>query len=380
MSADTLPLIRRFQLLRLTVEDAGPFRQPFTLDFTDRSGTPGNLFLLAAPNGLGKTLLLNTLVGLVQLLDRRYRWDSARNADLLGWITDAGQRASRAQLDVRLELSIADRRSAVVLSLFIGKGSPAAWDEEALDRAQASQWAWIAYSDGDTCFRSDAIGRLLPESIEGALSETPSGLFDRGLTMPTVLFFPAHRRVVRPPSAADKMICEPDDFRYQPVHIFGNDGQSWGNSLDNLLVWHEWLADGRYQEIQKLVDRFIFNDTGKTLGAVNRAEMRAEIVTHGGLHRLDQLSHGERALMQLFVRIATHMTGNTVVVIDELDLHLHPIWRIRLLRALKALAKEYQGLSFIFTTHLPELIRDYAHECPEEGLIKIGHVISESEL
>lgn len=43
-------------------------------------------------------------------------------------------------------------------------------------------------------------------------------------------------------------------------------------------------------------------------------------------HRLDRLSSGEKNLVQLFLRIGAHMTRNTILLIDEFDVHLHIRW------------------------------------------------------
>ena len=74
-----------------------------------------------------------------------------------------------------------------------------------------------------------------------------------------------------------------------------------------------------------------------------------------------------------------HMTGSTFVSIDELELHLHPNWSLRLLRALKNMVAT-RPISVIFTTHSPEIIRAFAHEEPEEDLRKGGHLIEHEEL
>lgn len=379
MTVRPLATIRRFQLLQLSVEGVGPFSDPFTLDFTDGADTPCNVFLLASPNGFGKTSLLRILAMLVGLLGGKQERAGDREPGLQ--VEDIASGRGRAQLDTRVEIEIDGARRAILLTLFAGGLPPAKADSD-LEAINADLWVPI----GDRPFRGIGdqereTGDILKRSVRAYFEQFPDQLFDDGIPMPTVIFFPADRCIQRPPRQDRRTIAQPDDIQYRPVHVFDADGLTWENSLDNLLVWYSWLDDGRYQQLQDLVAEFIFREQGKALEPVERMTMEARIsVVGGGRHRLDQLSHGERALMQLFVRVATHATAHTIVLLDEMDLHLHPIWRIRLMRSLKQLARRYVGLTVIVTTHLPELIEEFAYDEPEEGLIKAGHIISKDEL
>jgi predicted ATP-dependent endonuclease of OLD family len=100
------------------------------------------------------------------------------------------------------------------------------------------------------------------------------------------------------------------------------------------------------------------------------------MINDGSEHRLDRLSSGEKSLVQLFLRIGGHMTLNTIVLIDELEVHLHPNMQHRLLKILKQLAIDNPGLTIISTTHSREILRAFAHEIEEKGLVKGGHIIS----
>ena len=99
------------------------------------------------------------------------------------------------------------------------------------------------------------------------------------------------------------------------------------------------------------------------------------VSTSTGDHPLIELSHGERALLQLYVRIACNMTSNTVVLIDEVEMHLHSRWMFRLFEGLKNLLCDVPALSIVFTTHNRELIRVFDHQLKEKGLVKGGYVI-----
>jgi len=80
--------------------------------------------------------------------------------------------------------------------------------------------------------------------------------------------------------------------------------------------------------------------------------------------KLSQLSSGERMIILLVAEIARRLTianknkaevlnGKGVVLIDELDLHLHPNWQRNIVGALKA---TFPNVQFIATTHSPQVL------------------------
>ncbi len=65
-------------------------------------------------------------------------------------------------------------------------------------------------------------------------------------------------------------------------------------------------------------------------------------------YELSEMSGGERAIFPLIFDFANWEIHNSVILIDELELHLHPPMQQGLLRALQKLGKQNQ---FIITTH-----------------------------
>jgi hypothetical protein len=66
-----LQLIYEFRPLYLSLDCIGPFQdKPYEVDFTDKKNRPCNLFLLTSKNGLGKTIILETMSCLVGLLEQ----------------------------------------------------------------------------------------------------------------------------------------------------------------------------------------------------------------------------------------------------------------------------------------------------------------------
>jgi len=89
------------------------------------------------------------------------------------------------------------------------------------------------------------------------------------------------------------------------------------------------------------------------------------VVKAGKTMKLGQLSDGEQGLLALVfdltrrLAIANPKTKNplvegvAVVLIDEIELHLHPTWQRQVLRHLQEI---FPGCQFVYTTHSPQVI------------------------
>lgn len=115
-------------------------------------------------------------------------------------------------------------------------------------------------------------------------------------------------------------------------------------------------------------------------------EPYAVVIKNGDRLRFNQLSSGERMVMYLVSDIARRLTfsaqndentinGSGIVLIDELDLHLHPAWQKTIVQALK---NTFPNVQFIVTTHAPLILSTLR---PENILaLSDGNVISKENL
>ena len=90
----------------------------------------------------------------------------------------------------------------------------------------------------------------------------------------------------------------------------------------------------------------------------------------GQKFKFSQLSSGETTILSLVVDIARRLTianpdiydklsGEGIVLIDEIDLHLHPQWQRRFL---PSLVHTFPNLQFIVTTHSPQVLSHIARD------------------
>lgn len=80
-------------------------------------------------------------------------------------------------------------------------------------------------------------------------------------------------------------------------------------------------------------------------------------------YRLERFSDGEKCYITLFGDIARKLAmanpslanpllGEGIILIDEVDLHLHPTWQMKILRQLK---ETFPNCQFFITTHSPQV-------------------------
>jgi hypothetical protein len=77
-----------------------------------------------------------------------------------------------------------------------------------------------------------------------------------------------------------------------------------------------------------------------------------------GRYYYDGLSSGQEMILLLLLQFATRRIHHSIVLIDELELHLHPLWQDRLYAALTSLGNDNQIVFTTHSSHLRDTIRE----------------------
>ncbi len=140
------------------------------------------------------------------------------------------------------------------------------------------------------------------------------------------------------------------------------------SKIDQLSNTHEELKKDHQLEIvrnslKKLLPEF-------TDFSIRRSPLRMEVRKNNKVMTINQLSDGEKCLIALVGDLARRMAianpmkenpleGNGIVLIDEIDLHLHPKWQRTVV---SKLTEVFPNCQFIISTHSPHVIN---HVRPE---------------
>jgi len=372
-------ILKKFQPLFLSIKEIGPFqKQLYTVDMTDTEGEGCNIFLLLSKNGNGKTTILRTIFQLMHALLPPQEKELALSA--IHEYFKSGQ----AQLDIYVELTCNTIPSIFILSLMMKQDvddetSPLkAWQKNDLDQYRASARIPLYLNESPRQWmdtrKKDPL-RMLRQAIaahSGHIGNTVS-FMDSLDVLPSVLWLPTQRGINRIDS--NRPISQPKYWGYRLAYDVSADTGQWNQSLDNLLVWMKWLDDGTLERAIELVNDYLFKGSSKFLEGVRKTPPEAIVNNDGQRHRLDQLSSGEQSLVQILLRIGAHMTQNSMILIDELELHLHPNWQHKILNILKRIVHDYPGVTIIASTHSREILAAYPLDIEEEGIRKGGDIL-----
>jgi predicted ATP-dependent endonuclease of OLD family len=214
-----------------------------------------------------------------------------------------------------------------------------------------------------------------PEAHE--LTPTPDPKLKKAANQPLALFLSVRRSIPNEKAASKKSSAYQDVFRVERGLEIRTLAQWWkareslavedpnSKSATQLIAARAALkemlpsmTDWRVEGEQVLVDKIVEVSGIAESGAPEVREERRTLP-------ISSLSDGEKSLIAITTDIAQRLavlnpnetdpikTGTGVVLLDEIDLHLHPSWQRHIAIHLP---KVFPGLQFIATTHSPQVI------------------------
>jgi predicted ATP-binding protein involved in virulence len=135
--------------------------------------------------------------------------------------------------------------------------------------------------------------------------------------------------------------------------------------------WQEWMrgenstragvSDVQLDAVRNALRSFLPNFAEFS---VRRNPLRMIVKKKGKEIRIDQLADGEKCLIALVGDLARRLAianpkrenpleGEGIVLIDEIDLHLHPAWQRKILANLQ---RTFPGCQFVVSTHSPQVL------------------------
>ena len=221
-------------------------------------------------------------------------------------------------------------------------------------------------------------------------------LVDENISLPMIAFYPVERSVLQIPLAIKKTKTSADQLSGYENSLGGSvnfshffelfrdreDGENEAGIPFDVLV-HLKKTFGADKEFVDELNRVQNASRDRQLSAVRSAitvfmhdfdnlrvqrtpNLHMAIDKKGVTLNVSQLSQGEKSLMALVGDIARRLAimnpalenplyGSGIVLIDEVDLHLHPKWQGNLICQL---TETFPNCQFILTTHSPLVISD----------------------
>ncbi|MGM0609001.1 MAG: AAA family ATPase [Candidatus Muiribacteriota bacterium] len=135
------------------------------------------------------------------------------------------------------------------------------------------------------------------------------------------------------------------------------------------------FPDPQLEAVRKALEEFLPDFKNLT---VRRSPLRMEVQKNNEILSVNQLSDGEKCMIAMIGDLARRLSianpvmenplhGKGVVIIDEIDLHLHPGWQRMVI---PSLSRVFKNIQFLISTHSPHVI---THANPENlFLLKSG--------
>ena len=342
------------------------------IDFTDDLDRVRNLTLIVGPNGSGKTSILDAIwFG----LRGNSSGDKQRKSFREGpeYVVTSGK--NFAQADYRI--SISDEELKLMQKW--GKELAKLWHESSfiLDSKTASLgWTYPAQTGyrevltlkakkeifvgykrkGNGADWNIVQGRKYADELQKSTAQPLADLDKVG----GIYLFEDERQIIANPVANYKPFSEEDeaidDLRFMLIDLGIKD------KLGRVSEQDSW-----YQIVK---DSYNYICAPHTMGEVYATSSGGEYEIEfkdadGKSYGFDGLSSGERSVLNFMVQYVYKRMTNSIVLIDELELHLHPTWQRRLMQNLLRLD---DGNQFIITTHSPALMMSAS----PESIIELG--------
>lgn len=302
--------------------------------------------VIVGVNGSGKTSVLDALFQLIHL-------------QILKMIPVSGENKSYIESDI----TIGKEKATLAINYFYSK-------ERKLEEGKLG----TRYSRID--------GKLSPiNTIDNLNNQIKDTLFNKGThALPVFLYFPASR------NTESEEFGELNEFKLgvdRRLKIFQSICQ---DTIDTTRIF-EWYIEKQNIQNNERIKRKNFNyktpfgksiesglrsflyifstNTLKLKLATTSEGYQSIVINKNGIDlQLEQLSAGEKMIFGLVLEIMYRISiGNPdmenplqtdgIVLIDELELHLHPKWQATVLNALH---QTFPNIQFIVTTHSPLVI------------------------
>ena len=233
-------------------------------------------------------------------------------------------------------------------------------------------WSLLHARGGEIPLAGERAGLFsLDEEIAHIRDEIARG----DVWLPVAVHYPVNRAVL------DIPLRIRTTHPFEPLEAY--DGALAGGS-SNFRLFFEWFRDREDLENETRIQRSEHRDhqleavrraitsllPGVSDLRVQRAPLRMVVTKREWTLYVDQLSDGEKCLLAMAGDLARRLAmanpfaddplqGGGVVLIDEIELHLHPGWQRRIVPALE---RTFPNCQFIVSTHSPAVLGQVDHD------------------
>ncbi|MBD1927298.1 AAA family ATPase [Trichocoleus sp. FACHB-90] len=250
-----------------------------------------------------------------------------------------------------------------------------------LQQSREVKWYFSKVQEGQIKFDREEL-EVVAQDIRSQLKDNPKA------NLPLAVYYPVNRAVLDVSLEANQNYS----FKSRDAYIEALTGEQMG--FGSFFQWFRALEDLENEERRdnrdyrnrflEAVRRGIYSLMPDFSNLrVRRSPLRMTVTKQGQELIVNQLSDGEKCLLAMVGDLARRLAianpglpnplqGEGVVLIDEIELHLHPKWQREII---PALTRTFPNCQFIVTTHSPQVISEvkpngiYILEATSEGVV-----------
>ena len=125
---------------------------------------------------------------------------------------------------------------------------------------------------------------------------------------------------------------------------------------DCLIFGHTFSEETQQDHMQEILSDYRVLKELQSLQIIRDTTLF--IHKHGQKYSFEECSSGEKHILYAFLNIARYVRENSLILIDEPEISLHPNWQIQYITVLKQLFREYASCHFVIASHSPYLVSD----------------------
>lgn len=254
----------------------------------------------------------------------------------------------------------------------------------AIDSNTTLSWNIIRFKDGQHSNNTEAIQEYAVQILQD-IEDKPD------LSLPIFVYYQTQRIVINGSSGKYIAKNQFDAYRASTSTITDfRDFFEWfkeEEEYENEIRLREniYFRNKNLEIVRKALETFLegfpntqFSDlhiVRVSSGSIRRLNKPSLVIKKNGENfKLEQLSEGEKTLLMLVVDIARRLAilnpsitdpsellqkGTGIILIDEIDLHLHPQWQRIVIPSFR---KTFPNCQFIVTTHSPQVLSGVKRE------------------
>lgn len=352
----------------LTLSNYRGFEQ-LDLEFCD------DVTVIAGVNGSGKSGILRAIAGLASYLAPEI---SPAKRDVIPFNDHDIHHGKLAfTIGTRFKDNVLETTAQIVRAKPDPEKTPAIQKEIEEIRSKRRNLEKGSREDKEAEERIEFLEHLLSDSVDefrhqqGEIKD--AGGLDESSEL-LMVFYPTNRVFGGlPPKLAGVKAVSPADAYAKALNetrISLNEIANWYRAVEEGQIGSKKFGKSLVAMMEATIDTMLPGFAGLRLETSGRPHFTIE--KEGTRFNLDQLSEGEKALLALAFDLTRRLTianpdsknptheSKALVMIDEIELHLHPKWQRQVLRRL---CNAFPSCQFVVTTHSALVLGEVESDC-----------------